>query len=130
MMAELVGLGVKGYIPTSASAEVAVGVLRLVCAGGTYVPTSVLRSWTRAASEPATALAAWGRLTPREREVVNYLRRGLPNKLIAHELDMCEGTVKVHVRNVMKKLGVCSRAQFALQALGHADAPGPQGSFP
>ena len=52
-------------------------------------------------------------ITDRE-EVLRLLGFGLPNKLIAHRLSLKEGTVKVHMRNVMKKLQVRSRTQAAL----------------
>ena len=50
-------------------------------------------------------------LTPRQSEILNCLRRGLSNKLIAYELQMCESTVKIHVRNIMKKIGATNRTQ-------------------
>ncbi|SPJ25975.1 CsgBAC operon transcriptional regulatory protein [Palleronia abyssalis] len=53
-------------------------------------------------------------LSDREREVLKALQRGLPNKLIADELRLSENTVKIHVRNVMRKLGVTNRTMAAL----------------
>ncbi len=49
--------------------------------------------------------------TPRQLEILNCLRRGLANKMIAYELQMCESTVKIHVRNIMKKLRATNRTQ-------------------
>jgi NarL family two-component system response regulator LiaR len=57
------------------------------------------------------------RLTPREREVLELIGRGLPNKLIARELDVSEKTVKTHVGHVLAKLGVSDRTQAALVAV-------------
>jgi DNA-binding NarL/FixJ family response regulator len=51
--------------------------------------------------------------TPREIEVLHRLRQGLQNKIIAYELGMSESTVKVHLRNVMKKLNASNRTQVA-----------------
>ena len=62
--------------------------------------------------------------TGRELEVLRLLGSGLPNKLIAHRLSLKEGTVKVHMRNVMKKLKVRSRTQAALFASRHFDVEG------
>jgi NarL family two-component system response regulator LiaR len=57
------------------------------------------------------------RLTPREREVLMLIGRGLPNKLIARELELSEKTVKTHVGHVLAKLGVSDRTQAALVAV-------------
>lgn len=55
--------------------------------------------------------------TPREREVLDLIARGLSNKHIARELDLSEGTVKVHVKHLLKKLGLHSRLEAALWAV-------------
>jgi NarL family two-component system response regulator LiaR len=56
------------------------------------------------------------RLTPRERQVLELIGHGLPNKLIARELEVSEKTVKNHVSHVLAKLGVSDRTQAALYA--------------
>jgi DNA-binding NarL/FixJ family response regulator len=53
-------------------------------------------------------------LTHRQHEVLELLRRGQPNKIIARELGLTEGTVKVHVRQIMRKLGAANRTQAAV----------------
>jgi two-component system, NarL family, response regulator LiaR len=66
-------------------------------------------------------------LTPRERQVLDLIARGLPNKLIARELEVSEKTVKNHVSHVLAKLGVTDRTQAALYAAraGLDDRHGP-----
>jgi two-component system, NarL family, response regulator LiaR len=66
-------------------------------------------------------------LTPRERQVLDLIARGLPNKLIARELEVSEKTVKNHVSHVLAKLGVTDRTQAALYAAraGFDDRHGP-----
>jgi DNA-binding NarL/FixJ family response regulator len=59
-------------------------------------------------------------LTPRQLEVLDRLREGKPNKLIARDLNMTEATVKVHVRQIMRKLGAANRTQAVLCAVGIA----------
>jgi DNA-binding NarL/FixJ family response regulator len=54
------------------------------------------------------------RLTARERDIMRCLREGRQNKFIAHELGISESTVKVHLRNIMKKLHASNRTQVAL----------------
>jgi DNA-binding NarL/FixJ family response regulator len=53
------------------------------------------------------------RFSPRQSQILDCLRRGMANKLIAYELNMCESTVKVHIRNIMKKLNATNRTQVA-----------------
>src|SRR5712671_3942131 len=112
--------GVRGYIPTSVEWEVAVAALRLVSAGGTFVLADALRS-TTAKPDDQPEGERQGRsdgldLTPRELSVIDLLREGKPNKVIAAQLDMQENTVKVHVRNILKKLNATNRTHAAFVA--------------
>src|SRR5580704_9303399 len=112
--------GVRGYIPTSVEWEVVVAALRLISAGGTFVPADALRS-TAAKSDDQPEGERQGRsggldLTPRELSVIDLLREGKPNKVIAAQLDMQENTVKVHVRNILKKLNAANRTHAAFVA--------------
>jgi DNA-binding NarL/FixJ family response regulator len=112
--------GVRGYIPTSVEWEVAVAALMLVSAGGTFVPADALRS-TAAKPDDQPEGERQRRsdgldLTPRELSVIDLLREGKPNKLIAAQLDMQENTVKVHVRNILKKLNAANRTHAAFVA--------------
>ena len=112
--------GVRGYIPTSVECEVAVAALRLIGAGGTFVPAKALHSTTAkpdAQPEGGRQRRSDGLdLTPRELSVIDLLREGKPNKLIARQLDMQENTVKVHVRNILKKLNAANRTHAAFVA--------------
>ena len=60
--------------------------------------------------------------TRRQSQILDCLRRGMANKLIAYELNMCESTVKVHVRNIMKKLKATNRTQVAYMTRGLFEA--------
>lgn len=108
-------LGVRGYIPAGLAASIVVEALRLVAAGGSFIPPSVL-SATRPAAAPPAKPGTTPRFTPRQREVLDRLSRGESNKAIAHELSMSENTVKVHIRHIMRKLGVSNRTQIALRS--------------
>jgi DNA-binding NarL/FixJ family response regulator len=108
-------LGVRGFISASVSLHLAVRVMQLVSAGGLYVPPSVLIAPQH--RPPQSEKPANGQVqnlfTPRQAAVVEALRQGKPNKIIAYELDMRESTVKVHIRNIMRKLKAKNRTQVA-----------------
>ena len=112
--------GVRGYIPTSVECGVAVAALRLISAGGTFVPPDALRATTTKPDDQPEGerlrRSDGPDLTPRELSVIDLLREGKPNKLIGRELEMQESTVKVHVRNILKKLNARNRTHAALVA--------------
>ena len=112
--------GVRGYIPTTVECEVAVAALRFVSASGTFVPAATLRPTAAKPDDQPEGerQRRTGRLdlTPREFSVIALLREGKPNKMIARQLDMQENTVKVHVRNILRKLNAANRTHAALVA--------------
>jgi DNA-binding NarL/FixJ family response regulator len=112
---DALNIGVRGYIPTNLPFEVLLGVLQLVRAGGIFVPASSILSYRIPVEElPIVApIAGEANLTARQMAVVDGLVRGKPNKVIARELNMREGTVKVCVRTIMKKLNVRNRTEVA-----------------
>jgi DNA-binding NarL/FixJ family response regulator len=108
--------GARGYIPTSMSLEVVLEAMQLVRAGGVFVPASSLLASRNAIAETAAAKAPGnGLFTARQAAVVDALRQGKSNKIIAYELNMRESTVKVHVRNIMKKLNARNRTEVAFR---------------
>jgi len=121
-------LGVRGYIPTSLEPSEAAAAVQCVEAGGTFVPASALikfaqdrQNWPGPPIEhEASALK---RLTPRESEVLARLRQGKPNKIIAHELQITENTVKVFVRRILMKLEASNRTEVACQRGPELDSP-------
>jgi DNA-binding NarL/FixJ family response regulator len=109
--------GARGYIPTDLTLDVAIEAVRLVRAGGVFVPASSLVAARRTGETGnGTARSAGGIFTARQAAVVDALRRGKANKVIAYELKMRESTVKVHVRNIMKKLNAKNRTEVAFMA--------------
>ena len=115
VMRAVIGYGAKGYIPMTTGFEIAVEVVRFVLAGGTYAPAEYLLSAIPSAVTPSRP-AASGAITSRELAVVRAIHQGKPNKIIAYELNMCESTVKVHVRHIMKKLRAKNRTDVAIKA--------------
>ncbi|CAH2602625.1 Glycerol metabolism activator [Rhodovastum atsumiense] len=96
--------GAAGFIPKSAPKEQIATALRVVFAGGIYLPPGL------ATDEPAVEPSG-SELTPRQIAVLELIVQGKSNKQIAHELAISEMTVKAHVTAVLRKLGVFSRAQ-------------------
>jgi DNA-binding NarL/FixJ family response regulator len=115
VMRAVIGCGAKGYIPMTMGFEIAVEAVRFVLAGGTYVPAECLLSAIPSAVTPSRP-AASGAITSRELAVVRAIHQGKPNKIIAYDLNMCESTVKVHVRHIMKKLRAKNRTEVAIKA--------------
>lgn len=106
--------GARGYIPSSVGIDVCVEVINLVLAGGIFVPVSSvlgMRKLIDAGGDPASPMARL--FTRRQEEVARALRRGKANKIIAYELNLRESTVKVHIRNIMKKLNATNRTEVA-----------------
>lgn len=110
--------GACGCVLRSQRAAVVAAALGVVRAGGTYVPPEVLRAHAAMPAQPAPAGPAAPRLTARELAVLAGLRQGLPDKEIAGRLGSGTGTVKVHVRGLMRKLGARNRTQVVLAAAG------------
>jgi DNA-binding NarL/FixJ family response regulator len=116
-IAEVVVKGARGYIPTSLSLDLAVKALSLVRVGGAFIPASCLRaSQLPSAAPSASAQPKIVTFTERQIAVIQAIRVGKTNRTIAYELNMRESTVKVHVRNVMKKLRATNRTQVAFIA--------------
>jgi DNA-binding NarL/FixJ family response regulator len=121
--------GVRGYITTSVEPSEAAAALQCVAAGGTFVPASAMIKLAqdrqhRSIHPGEGAASRFQHLTPRESEVLARLRQGKPNKIIAHELEISESTVKVFVRRILIKLHASNRTEVASLTRGQAGAGG------
>jgi DNA-binding NarL/FixJ family response regulator len=107
--------GVRGFISSSISLNIAIEAMHLVTAGGIYVPADSLLSWRNLNESvtPADKSVSDRKFTVRQNAVLQALRQGKANKIIAYELNMRESTVKVHVRNIMRKLKARNRTEVA-----------------
>ena len=105
--------GAKAYIPTSVRWEIAVEAVRIVIAGGTYLPVEyavVPRSNALAEHRPIWLVG----ITERELTVLHSI--GKRNKVIARELNISESTVKAHIRRIMSKLQARTRTELAMKS--------------
>jgi DNA-binding NarL/FixJ family response regulator len=116
--------GALGYVPTSYTRQVILGVLQIVLAGATYRPAGAHRRasphqprFAPAAPRAAdSSLLDYG-LTPAEVEVLAKAARGLSNKAIARELGRAPGTVRAHMSSILRKLGAKNRGEAIVIAM-------------
>ncbi|SEG76766.1 DNA-binding response regulator, NarL/FixJ family, contains REC and HTH domains [Nonomuraea solani] len=115
--------GAAGFLLKNTDAEALVEAVRLVARGDGLISPGVTRRLIAAFAEQAPVrkdgAGDSGGLTPREREVLACIGRGLSNADIARELDMAEATTKTHVSRVLNKLGLKSRVQAAIYYADH-----------
>ena len=117
--------GASGYVPKSSTPQVLIAALRLVMAGGIYIPPPALRAFA-GTSAPARPPAAPNgprsteHLSGRQMEVLLKAVQGKANKVIAREMQLSEGTVKAHLSAAFRILGVQNRTEavFAAARLG------------
>jgi DNA-binding NarL/FixJ family response regulator len=117
IMQDTIMAGASAFIPKSAPSQVLINALKVILAGGTYMPTGIL-----AALRSADSGNGHSELTLRQRRVLELLSTGLSNKRIARELGISEITVKAHVSAIFRKLGVTNRMQAGLEARRLLDA--------
>ena len=115
--------GARGFIPMSVTPPVAMQAFTFIMSGGSFFPptaliqcTHVVSSVTVVAKKETAIGAEMCGLTARQQEVLERLRQGESNKLIGRQLKLRESTVKVHIRQIMRKLGATNRTQAALCA--------------
>lgn len=126
LMKGLLAMGVQGFIPKAYSPDVMLSAVRLVLSGGVYVPPLLLQERADgAATLPTAAAIATPQppspdsleerlrklLTERQIDVLRLLSQGKPNKLIARDLGISEGTVKIHLAAIFRALNVRNRVE-------------------
>jgi DNA-binding NarL/FixJ family response regulator len=106
------GVGAAGYLLKDASADDVIRGIRAAAEGGAPLDPKAARLLLEARDAPDPLEG----ISPREREVFALLLDGLPNKLIAHRLGISEKTVKTHLTNIFREIGVADRLQAVLWA--------------
>jgi two-component system nitrate/nitrite response regulator NarL len=121
-LSDALAAGADGYLVEDLSADALQLSLRLVLLGEKVFPTDLAHLLTNGRIQPrsvTTALDKCAGLSERERQILCCLLNGASNKHIANQLDISEGTVKVHLKAVLKKIRVQNRTQAAIWALRH-----------
>ncbi|HEU5293251.1 MAG TPA: response regulator transcription factor [Burkholderiaceae bacterium] len=126
-------MGAMGFIPKTSPRDVLLNAVRLVASGGIYVPVEALRARAPRSAEADALItplppgppghASRAGITPtdlgltaRQAQVLAFVLKGMPNKLVARKLDISENTVKVHLSAVFQALNVNSRTQALVAA--------------
>lgn len=112
--------GADGYLLKDMEPESMIEALQSAAAGRIVVSdalTHLMAAALRKESRPETVSEAG--LTEQEQRILEHIAGGLSNKLIARELDIAEGTVKVHVKHILRKLNLRSRVEAAVWAVEH-----------
>ncbi|WP_246849575.1 LuxR C-terminal-related transcriptional regulator [Rubellimicrobium arenae] len=108
--------GARGYLPSTVGIETIVEATRMSLGHGVFLPMTSLQALRSAfISSPQPSAEQFGQFTERQLAVCEALRRGKSNKTIAYELNLCESTVKVHIRTIMKKLRASNRTEAAFK---------------
>ena len=124
-LADALAVGVDGYLLKNMSADALHQSLRLVLLGEKVFPTDLAHLLTngRIMSRSDTGpIGHFNGLSDREMQILGCLLNGAQNKQIAYELKISDGTVKVHLKAILKKIRVQNRTQAAIWALNHGIA--------
>ena len=117
-----ISCGAKGYIPEEATAAELKRAIREVYAGSVWAPGNVLATFIDLATTSARKFHSEPeeRISERELEVLRLLVSGCSNKEIADQLGIEERTVKAHVAQLLRKVGVQNRIALSVHAVTHA----------
>ena len=122
-LAECMRLGARGYLLKKINTDFLLSGIRHAVEGDSVLSpemtSKLVMKIRRDHASPATPVTDVNSLTPRERETLAWLAKGVSNKEIARALDLAESTVKVHVQSILRKLNLSSRVQAAVFAVKH-----------
>jgi len=112
--------GAQGYLLKDMEPDELISALEQIVAGITVVAKELTGALAKAVKGDAVAMEsklAFSDLTPRERQILHHLAEGKSNKTIGRELGISDGTVKLHVKAILRKLNVHSRVEAAVIAV-------------
>lgn len=113
---ELLEAGIAGFVPKTSKSEVIEAAIRLVLAGGRYIPPRIIELAARRHSTTDSAGSAYVRLTERQGDVLRLIASGQTNKEVARGLDLSPATVKAHAAAAIATLGASNRTEAVVKA--------------
>lgn len=109
--------GASGFVPKGASAATLEAAMRMALSGEIFVPREAISGGAFPEGGATGAPGELPALTPRQRDVLDCLLRGMSNKLICRDLGLSEATARQHTQAVFRALGVANRAQVVAEAM-------------
>jgi len=119
---ETIRAGARGYLLKNIETDFLLNAIRSAARGESVVSpqmTGKLMMGVRMGKEGVAQEDDREKLSPREKDIIALLAKGVSNKEMAHTLNVAESTIKIHVQNILKKLHLTSRVQAAVYAVEH-----------
>ncbi|MCB1682138.1 MAG: response regulator transcription factor [Rhodospirillales bacterium] len=130
LIRESFSAGADGFVLKDISASAFIGSLNLIMLGEKVFPTSMAslltKGWDSWVTNFSTEDPDEYDLSDRELDIISCLANGDTNKFIARKLDITESTVKVHLKTILRKLGLGNRTQAAIWAIRNGIVPCPE----
>lgn len=114
VVAQVMSLGAQGFIPKSTPTKSIAEAIVSIRAGNNWLPDGMQEELEKVDDDLKLLLQRFRELTPKQIQVLSYLRAGLMNKQIAHEMNVTEATIKAHISAILRKLEINTRTQAVL----------------
>jgi two-component system, NarL family, nitrate/nitrite response regulator NarL len=117
---QAIAAGARGFLPKTMASELFAMAISMILAGGTYLPAEMMQDAIATGNDirpnSASGSGFADLLSPRERQVLVRLSSGASNKEIGRDLNLAEVTVKLHVRQILRKIKARNRSEAASMA--------------
>ncbi|WP_414830751.1 response regulator [Alteromonas sp. H39] len=114
VVAQVMSLGAQGFIPKSTPTKDIAEAIVSIRSGNNWLPPGMQEELEKVDDDLKLLLQRFRELTPKQIQVLSFLRAGLMNKQIAHEMHVTEATIKAHISAILRKLEINTRTQAVL----------------
>lgn len=114
VVAQVMSLGAQGFIPKSTPTKDIADAIVSIRSGNNWLPQGMQEELDKVDDDLKLLLQRFRELTPKQIQVLSFLRAGLMNKQIAHEMNVTEATIKAHISAILRKLEINTRTQAVL----------------